>query len=195
MEERDSIEQNLIYLLKGGSIDAFDKIYQMYSKRLYSYSIQYTKSSEDAEEIVQDVFVQLWQNREKIRQSDTLQALLFIIAKHHLINAYRSKVNHPVYEEYIYHLDKLSVNDTSSDIEYDEFVKELQIEIDKLPSTQQNVIRLSRLQELSNKEIAEKLSLSEQTVKNQLSIGLKALRSGLDKILLIITVLISRLSL
>ena len=90
MEERDSIEQNLIYLLKGGSIDAFDKIYQMYSKRLYSYSIQYTKSSEDAEEIVQDVFVQLWQNREKIRQSDTLQALLFIIAKHHLINAYRS---------------------------------------------------------------------------------------------------------
>jgi len=90
-------EKNLIRELKNGSSRAFDKIYQMYSKRLYAYSVQFTKSSEEAEEIIQDVFVKLWQNRANIRQEETLRSLLFIMAKHHLINAYHSKVNHPVY--------------------------------------------------------------------------------------------------
>lgn len=186
-------EQVLILLLKKGSSDAFDKIYQMYSKRLYAYSIQFTKSSEEAEEIVQDVFVNLWKNKENIRQNDTLESFLFIMAKHLLINAYRSMINHPVYEEYIYHLDKLSINNTYQNIEYDEFVRKLEREISKLPPTQQKVIRLSRLQELSNKEVAERLSLSEQTVKNQLSLGLKTLRENLDKILIIIILFFLRI--
>lgn len=191
MEERINIaERNLIRLLKDGSNKAFDKIYQMYARRLYAYSIQFTKSSEEAEEIVQDVFVKLWQNKENIRQDETLCSLLFIMAKHLLINAYRSKVNNPVYEEYIYHLDVLSVDNALYNLEYDEFLQKLYMEIRKLPSTQQKVIELSRMQQLSNKEVAEKLSLSEQTVKNQLSIALKTLRENLNKILITISYLL-----
>ena len=60
MEEHiENIEQYLIHDLKRGSHKAFDKIYQMYSKRLYAYSLQFTKSSEESEEIVQEVFVKL----------------------------------------------------------------------------------------------------------------------------------------
>jgi len=186
LENSITKEQDLICSLKDGSQKAFDKIYQMYAKRLYAYSIQFTKSAEEAEEIVQDVFVKLWQNREKIRQSETLRSLLFIMAKGLLINAYRSKVNHPVYEEFIHYGEELSVNNTLHKLEYDEFVRKLQNEISKLPLTQQNVIKLSRFNQLSNKEIAEKLSLSEQTIKNQLSLALKALRGTLSKALLII---------
>lgn len=101
MEEHiENIEQYLIHDLKRGSHKAFDKIYQMYSKRLYAYSLQFTKSSEESEEIVQEVFVKLWSNRINIRQDETLRSLLFIMAKHRLINAYRQKINHPIYEEY-----------------------------------------------------------------------------------------------
>ena len=58
MEEHiENIERHLIHDLKQGSHKAFDKIYQMYSKRLYAYSLQFTKSSEESEEIVQEVFV------------------------------------------------------------------------------------------------------------------------------------------
>lgn len=185
----DNIEERLISALKLGSSKAFDNIYQMYSKRLYAYCLQFTKSPEESEEIVQDVFVKLWQNRTQIRQNETLRSLLFIMAKHHLINAYRSKVNHPVYEEFVDYKDILSVEDAHSRLEYTEFKQAFQKAIESLPDTQRRVISLSRIHQLSNKEIAEKLSLSEQTVKNQISLGLKALKDKLNKILWIIMLL------
>ena len=177
-------EQILIFHLKNGSHKAFDTIYQMYAKRLYAYSLQYTKSIPDAEDIVQETFIGLWRNREKIRQNDTLRALLFIMAKHLLINAYRSRLNHPEFEEYIKSVDKLSVQNAHQPLEYEDFVRHFSKAIGKLPATQQRVIRLSRFNQLSNKEIAEKLSLSEQTVKNQLSVGLKTLREKLQKVII-----------
>lgn len=67
-------------------------------------------------------------------------------------------------------------------MEYDEFVSQLKSVIKELPATQRKVLELSLLHQLGNKEIAEKLLLSEQTVKNQLSIGLKKLREILKKL-------------
>lgn len=84
-------EPQLILSLKNGSYKAFERIYQMYAKRLFAYSLQFTKSQEESEEIVQDVFMRLWTNRAKIRQEDTLRSLLFIMTKHYLINAFRTK--------------------------------------------------------------------------------------------------------
>lgn len=175
----DDNEAILIQSLKKGSTKAFDRIYKIYSKRLYLYSLQFTKSQEESEEIVHDVFVRLWTNREKIRQEETLRSLLFIMTKNYLINAFRSKVNQPVYEEYINYKDKLAVNDTEDNLLYEEFHKKFVEAMKSLPVTQQKVITLSKIKQLSNKEIAQQLSLSEQTVKNQLSVGLKALKQKL----------------
>jgi RNA polymerase sigma-70 factor (ECF subfamily) len=172
----------LIHALKNGSHKAFDSIYQMYAKRLYYYSLQFTKSREDSEEIVQDVFVKLWTNREKIKQENTLCSLLFIMTKHHMINAFRANINRPIYEIYVNYNHEMSINDAHQHIEYQEFVVKFKKAIKKLPATQQKVITLSRIQQLSNREIAEKLSLSGQTVKNQLSIGLKMLKQELGKL-------------
>ena len=66
-------EEDLILDIKNGSKKAFDAIYNMYFKRLYAYCIQYTKSKEKAEEIVQDVFVRLWNIMAEIKQEKTLQ--------------------------------------------------------------------------------------------------------------------------
>jgi RNA polymerase sigma-70 factor (family 1) len=182
MENHTDTEQKLIFSLKNGSRKAFDDIYRMYAKRMYAYSLQYTKSVEDAEDIVQEVFINLWRYRATIRQNETLKSLLFIMAKHLLINAYRSRINHPEYEEYVESMDKVSVDSTQQWVEYADFVKLFSLAIKKLPQTQQRVIRLSRFEQLSNREIAEKLSLSEQTVKNQLSVGLKNLREKLTRV-------------
>lgn len=73
----------------------------------------------------------------------------------------------------------MSADSASSRVEYDDFVARLHRELALLPETQQKVIRLSRVEGLSNKEIATKLNLSEQTVKNQLSLGIKQLRKKL----------------
>lgn len=169
-------EVNLIRGLKQGSKSAFDAIYAMYFKRLFVYCLRFTKSSEDAEEIVQDVFLRLWNIRESIQQEDTLRSLLFIISKNYLINAFHKNINSPVYEDYVNYQEQIAVDDISR-MEYEEFVHQLNHAMSRLPKTQQQVIELSRFKQLSNKEVAERLSLSEQTVKNQLSLGLKMLRS------------------
>lgn len=171
-------EPQLILSLKNGSYKAFERIYQMYAKRLFAYSLQFTKSQEESEEIVQDVFMRLWTNRAKIRQEDTLRSLLFIMTKHYLINAFRTKINQPEYEEYIQYVNEHSVDDASYQLEYQEFVTKFRAILKTLPETQQRVITLSKIEQFSNKEIADKLSLSEQTVKNQLSLGLKTLKEN-----------------
>jgi RNA polymerase sigma-70 factor (ECF subfamily) len=154
----------------------------MYAKRLYAYCLQFTKSPEDSEEIVQDVFVKLWTKRGQIRQEDTLRSLLFIMAKHNMISAFRSKINQPVYEEYVSYKDAMSVDGADWKLEYHEFVKKFKKAVQALPDTQRKCIVLSKIKDFSNKEIAEKLALSEQTVKNSLSVGLKKLKIELDKV-------------
>lgn len=176
-------EPELIRDLKQGSRDAFNTIYKMYSKRLYAYCLQLTKSKEESEEIVQDVFVRLWTNREKIRKEETVRSLLYIMAKHYFVDAYRAKVNSPVYEAYVNHCESLSVEDGGDRFEFEEFKKLLNTCLDRLPATQRKIIKLSRFQQLSNREVAEKMSLSEQTIKNQLSLGLRTLRAELNKVL------------
>jgi RNA polymerase sigma-70 factor (ECF subfamily) len=179
MPQDINAEEFLILQLKKGSFEAFDKIYQMYAKCLYAYCLQFTKSPCDSEEIVQDIFVKLWTSREYIRQETTLRSLLFIIAKHHIINAFRSKINQPVYEEYVNYKETISENDPSLQLEYQDFVRKFEKAIQKLPATQRGIIILSKMEGFSNKEIAEKLALSEQTVKNSLSVGIKRLKAEL----------------
>lgn len=175
-------EKELIIELKKDSIRAFDYIYGLYARRLYAFCLKYAKSRETTEEIVQDTFVWLWNNRQSITQTNTLKPILFIRAKHLLINAYRKVVNSPVYEDYMDYLDHSSTSSNATDgmLEYDEFTRKVNALIDQLPSTQQEIIRMSKFEMMSNKEIATRLNYSEQTVKNQLSLGLKQLRKMLN---------------
>lgn len=160
---------------------AFDKIYEIYARRLYAFCLKYCKSKETAEEIMQDTFVWIWNNRLSITQTETLKPIIFIRAKHLLINAYRKVINSPVYEDYMDYLDKGDSSSyiSSSLMEYDEFVQRVNLLINQLPNAQREIIKLSKFEMMTNKEIAQKLNYSEQTVKNQLSLGLKQLRNML----------------
>lgn len=75
------VEGEYIHQLKSGSRKSFDALYRMYASRIYSYCYQYTKSYEDAEEVVQDVFVKLWSSRESIRKEDTIKYWLLLLRK------------------------------------------------------------------------------------------------------------------
>ena len=181
-------EEELVYQLKQESQDAFNRIYNMYSARLYAYCMQYVKSREDTEEIVQDVFIKLWINRHSIIHGEYLSAFIFKIAKNQIINRYKSRINSYVFEEYVnyYNEEQCSVSDTSAIVEYDDFCKSLKKAMKNLSSTQREVIECVKLNQMSVKETAVKLRLKEQTVKNALSAGLKVLKEILKKSLVLI---------
>lgn len=184
-------EPELIALLKQGSQEAFKSLYDLYARRLYAFCMEYTKSREDTEEIVQDAFVWLWRNKENIRQEATIKNLLFLRVKHFLINAWRARVNTPIFEDYVDYINSLPA-DSRDHLEYMDFRDTVMSIIDQLPKTQSKVVKMSRLEGLKNKEIAGKLRLSEQTVKNALSMGLKFLKERLGTIeMLVLCVLFS----
>lgn len=111
------------------------------------------------------------------------------MAKNHLINAFRTRINEPEFEDFVKCSEMMAVNGTERQLNYEDFVFQLNQSLTKLPKLQQRIIRLSKEDLLSNRAIAERLSLSEQTVKNQLSLGLKALKGELKKVSLLFWIL------
>lgn len=173
-------EHDLIIQLKNDSRLAFNAIYDMYACKLMSFCLSYVRITEDAEEIIQDIFVSLWKNRHTIQNTQTLSPFLSASLRNNILYYFRRKLNSPVYEEFVTLRDSIHPVDERSDIEYDEFRKIILREINRLPRSQRDSIILSRLQGFSNKEIADRLNLSIQTVKNALSTGLKTLRKRLS---------------
>lgn len=169
-------EPLLIKQLKANSQQAFSAIYRLYGKQLYAFGLRYCKSRESVEELVEDTFVWLWTNRAHIRQEQTLRPLLFYRMHHYLINAYRATVHSSVYEDYLYSREQQHC-DTAHQLEYDDFVKTFYQALERLPAQERNIVRMSKIEQMSNKEIARQLNLKEQTVKNELSNGLKDLRA------------------
>lgn len=170
-------ERLLISQLRQGSHKAFDILYGLYAKRLYLFCMHYNKSAYDSEDIVQETFVKLWQNRAKLKDSDSLGPYLMTMSKNLLINSYKKRVNSNIYLDYVMYRDAMKAEHLDTMLNFSEFFTLVDDKIKQLPQTQQKIIRLSRFDDLSNKEICEVLNLKDQTVKNQLSMGLKRLRT------------------
>ena len=175
MKATSSKEDIFIWLLKHDSQWAFDNLYRMYAHRLFAFALEYCHHKETAEEIVEDTFIWIWNHRHDIKQEKTLFNLVFIKARHLLINAYRATLNSPHFEDYVNYSNSLGTEEQESQLEYDEFMHVIRQGLDRLPLTQRRVIELSRFEQKSITEIASMLNLKEQTVRNQLSLGLKQL--------------------
>lgn len=170
------MEKGLINRLKNGDRHAFDVLYYMYVRQLTAYCHAYVANLEDVEEIVEDVFISLWTCRANIRNTESLRPLLFTSLRNKTIDYYKSRLNAPLYEDYVNINDELSHSDDFSPMEYDEFEQTVMREIATLPHSQREVVMLSKIEGLTHAEIVARLNLSLQTVKNLLSMGLKQLR-------------------
>ena len=177
-------ESHLILELRSGSVKAFNALYGMYVSQLYYFSLRYTKSACDAEEIVHDVFVRLWNIRRHLRATESLRPLLYVMARHYLINALRSNVNSLVYEDYLKYTDVIA-DSASHKVEYDEFCGQVADALKKLPEKQREAIMLSRFEGKTVDEIAGLLNISRQTVYNNIHLGLKRLKNLLGDMALL----------
>ena len=174
------IHSNTIEKLKRGSYEAFDTLYDMYADSLYGFALLHTKSSVQAEDIVQDTFLKLWNMRASLSVEGSFKSMLFTIAKNHV---FRQQINRPDFEDYIRFCEDEHLLDNTSveKIYYDDFIDKLAIAKQKLTLAQRNIFEMSREEGMSNAEIAALSDISEQTVKNHLSAALKILREELRK--------------
>lgn len=169
-------EMHLIRDLKRGREYAFTSIFNLYFQTLYQYSVSFLKSEHDAEDVVQEVFIRLWLNRENITAENSLKSFLLTATRNLLITRFNQRLNAPAFEDYLGYCNSLGREDDSR-LEYEEFMTRLDRCISELPPHQQKVVRMSKIEQLDNKEIADRLGINEQSVKNSLSLGLKHVRS------------------
>lgn len=177
------IHNDTIKKLREGSHEAFDSLYNMYADSLYGFALLHTKSKTQAEDIVQETFLKLWNMRASLSVEGSFKSLLFTIAKNHVIDVFRQQINRPDFEDYIRFCEDENLLDNTAveKIYYDDFLEKLAIAKQKLTPSQRSIFELSREEGLSNAEIAKISNLSEQTVKNHLSAALKTLRTELQK--------------
>lgn len=178
MPEDTEKEREVIAALKSDSQDAFNEIYSTYARRLYSYCYKFSRTAEDAEEIVQDTFVRLWNSRGKLKSDTNLNNLIFTISHRLVINAWHKRMLDPRYITFLEIQEQVADSRRAEHaVEYDEFSWRVLSLMDKLPTTQRKIVQYAKMEDLPSKEIARRMNLSEQTVRNQLSLALKTLRS------------------
>ncbi len=163
-------------LLKSGNQMAFTEIYNRYKGLLYIYACKITKDEDVAEDIVQDVFIYLWDKRKTIDFKLSISSYLYSAIRYKFFDLIdREKVRENYIQKFQIFLDKQEYT-TDEYIAEKELRATIEKEIDNLPDKMREIFLLSRKTNLSNKEIAERLGISEKTVKNQVSTALKTLR-------------------
>ena len=138
-----------------------------------------TGNKEDAEEIVHDIFISIWKNRSNLQADTNLSALLFSIAYKRRIDFFRKSLRKPIYEDYMQFQNELTA-DEHNQLEYNDFCDIFNKALQQVPERFQTLLALSRIHGLSNEEIAQRLNISQKTVQNGISQGLKLLKEQLD---------------
>lgn len=173
--------RELLLLLKEGNMVAFDTIYKQYCKRLYGFVIRYVKQEEDAEGIVQEVFIKIWENRDKIDVYSSFESYIFTISYNSVIDLLRKRVHEKKYLEHLSSLQEVENGfEITDEIHFNELNDRIQYLLNKLTPRQKEIFQLSREEGLTHEEIAKKLCISVSTVKNHIVSVLKFLKSNID---------------
>ncbi|MDF9799622.1 RNA polymerase sigma-70 factor (ECF subfamily) [Catalinimonas alkaloidigena] len=177
-EDDDSFHVNQ---LKKGNASSFNFLFHQYEAKLYHICLYLTHSPSDAEEVVQEVFVKIWETRHRLDPELSFSAYLIQIAKNHIYNKASRRLREHAFQTYYTHTQSAFDNSTQEELNHWSTEKIITQLIDSLPFMQKKVFTLSRFQGLSNQEIANHLQLSISTVENHIHLALKTLKKHLVK--------------
>ena len=171
-------ERELLDLLAADSEYAFAVLFDKYRPRVYHSALAFLRSAAMAEEVVQEVFLRVWQKRKEMQQVNYLNSFIKTIAYNLMVDQFRKSV---LEKEYIKEMasENLSVDDTDHRVRSDESTMILRDAIASLPQRQREVYEMSRLQGLSQDKIAAELSISKNTVKVHMTAALRSIRAYL----------------
>lgn len=171
-------DKSQIGLLRQGSEEAFTYLYKQHWTQVYNFSRLYLKDRSTAEEVVQDVFVKIWESREFIREDENFDGLLFIITRNLVFNRNRDEMNRDFYKMTILSAMDEPGSSVEEEIEANDLRAYIDHLIEELPPRRREIFNLSRREHKSYKEIALLMNISEKTVENQISEALKFLKKN-----------------
>lgn len=174
-------EKELVSLWQKGDEQAFERLYHLYAVDLLTLAVHKTNDRSVSRELVQTVFLNLYQQKSSAHNIQSVKAFLFSILRRRIIDHYRKQLAYNKLHIFSgLEIEAADTNHPQAQIESKELEWRLHREIRKLPPQCQHVFRLRREQELSVKEIAQHLHISENTVEQHMRKALRLLRVGLN---------------
>jgi len=174
-------EKELLLLASDADQAAFTTLFHMYKNKLYGYVFRLTESEMLTEDIVQDVFMKLWNDHQTLSGIDNFGSYLFRMSKNHVINHFKRMAHETLIMAEMYQYKPVGHNDIQDNIALKEVEKVLLEIIEKLPAQQKAVYYLSREEEKTHEEIANLLKISSNTVKNHVVQAMATIRTQLRK--------------
>jgi len=183
-EEQINIEAQWVKTIKRGNEQSFESLFNAYCHKLINFSRRYVLEREIAENIVQDVFVNLWTSREKLDPTKSIKTYLFTAVKNNSFKYLRHLKVERAHSERT--LDANEEINPEQKTEQKETADKIHLEINKLPEKCREIFTMSKFDKLKYSEIAEILDISVKTVETQMGRALKKLRENLKHLILIL---------
>ncbi len=175
-------DPELIFGLKKDNHDSFEKLFELYSKPLFLFSLSYLKSKEEAEGVVQEVFIKIWSNRKKLKTNTSFKSYLFTIAlntirKQFNIKARLDEAKHDILFDFS--KNRPEFDDNSN---YQFLHDKLEELINRMPEKRRLVFIKKKIEEKSLKEISHELQITTKTVEYHVTEAMKFLKSEFEKL-------------
>lgn len=159
----------IIRNLKKGDVQSFDNIFNKYNKKVYYFALSYLKNREEAQDVVQEVFMNLWKHRDQINEYYVFSKYLFKITYNATCKTFRKQASDKKQLEEVVRNSIVEDNSTNLDIEYNSLYETANALIEKMPARQKEIYLLSMNEQLTTEQIAQRLNISKKTVENYLS--------------------------
>lgn len=174
-----SNEKQHVERLISGSYKDYSILYEHYWPKLFAFVFSLTHSRQIAEDIAQETFLKIWMIHELIDASLSFKSYIFTIAHNKLLNDLRKQINSPLFSDYIDISDNLhfSENSVESKIDFDEFLDKIGKAKLRLTPRQLEIFKLNKEDGLSVSEISLRFSITEQSVRNQLSKAVQQIKA------------------
>lgn len=160
---------------------AFDDLFNKYSPRLYNFSLKYLKSQQEAEEVVQEVFLYIWDKREGLKPDNSFNAYIFTIAYNIIKKYFIKKSRDNAYKDDLIYTLLQQENNLDQIIDYKFMLEKVELIINSLPNRRKEIFIKRKYDGLSVKQIADELGISPNTVENQLVSAQKQILNELQK--------------
>jgi RNA polymerase sigma-70 factor (ECF subfamily) len=174
-----NINEKLTFRLKKGEKEAFQELFNLYAPKIHRFAIAYLKDMANAEELVQDVFMKIWEKRENLDPAQNIKAYIYKIAVNTVYDFVRKKNLEKAFADFSKHNFQPGAESLWHEIIWNEMLARLDHLVAQMPEQCRNIFILCKEEGLSNQEIAEKLNLSKRTVENQLYRAIRFLKEHL----------------
>lgn len=170
------IKDELLIRLQKGDAHAFERIYRRFYPKIVLYTMRFTRSKVMAEEITQEVFIKLWETRERVDPALAFDSYLYRIARNHALNVVKRIQTENFVMGQLTYQQPLFGSATDSHLDYTECQTVIDKAIEMLPPKRQEIFRMSKLEYVRHDKIALHLDISKHTIKSQIVKASKFIR-------------------